>query len=127
LLFSISKGQNIYAPLGKSSWMKVLITISMLVTFILLMIETEDIVLSLIPSCIIGILLNFVILPFQSKFPKNYRTIKDLTRIVGTLDTKIWSRDEVYYQVKKVVVEVLGVKEEDVQPNSHFVDDLGMD
>jgi acyl carrier protein len=126
LLFSISKGQNIYAPLEKSSWMKVLITGSIMLTFILIMIETGDIVLSLIPSCIIGIILNFVILPFQSKFPRNYQTIKDLIRVVSTLDTKIWSRDEVYHRVKKVVTEQLDVKEEDVQPNSHFVNDLGM-
>ena len=127
LLFSISKGQNISAPLEKRSWMKALITISILVTFILLMIEIEEIVLSLIPSCVIGIVLNFVILPFQSEFPKNYQTVKNLIRIVSTLDIKIWSRDEVYYQVKKVIIEQLDVKEEDVQPNSHFIYDLGMD
>ena len=30
-------------------------------------------------------------------------------------------------RVKKIVVEQLGVKEDDVQPNSSFVDDLGAD
>ncbi|MFK5971588.1 MAG: hypothetical protein QM487_15920 [Candidatus Marithrix sp.] len=126
-LSSISKGQNIYIPLEKKLWMKVLITISMLVTFVLLIIETENMALSLIPSCAIGIILNFSMLPFQSEFPKNYQTVKDLIRIVGTLDTKIWSRDEVYNRVKKIIVEQLVIKEEDIQPNSHFIDDLGID
>jgi len=44
-----------------------------------------------------------------------------------TLDASVWGKDEVYERVKQLVVEQLGVKESEVHPDSHFVDDLGMD
>jgi acyl carrier protein len=64
---------------------------------------------------------------FQSEFPNNFQTVKDLIRIVSTLETKVWKREQVYNRVKMLVIEQLGVKAEKVLPDSHFIKDLGMD
>lgn len=126
LLRRISDGKTIYAPLERPRWIVSLIYLSSLVTLAAALFETESASLSLIVSCLLGVTLYSVASLFKIEFPRDYRRVRDLVRIVGTLDASVWNREDVYFRVRKLVSEQLGVKECDIHPNSHFVKDLGM-
>ncbi len=127
LLLTISTGKIISAPLEKPRWITLSIVISSLLVFMICLAITESILLSfltaLFNSWVLGVATTF----FKTEFPKNFLTVKDLIRIVSTLETTIWTRDQVYNRIKMLVAEQLGVKAEDILPNSHFIKDLGMD
>nr|WP_035275702.1 hypothetical protein [Desulfogranum japonicum] len=72
-------------------------------------------------------LFSMITEPLKNEFPDNFQTVADLVKINASLDSTIWSRQEVYDRVKEIVVEQLSVNSELILPNSHFVDDLGMD
>ena len=57
---------------------------------------------------------------------EEFATVKDLTTFIKTLDTKVWTREEVFEKTKAIVSEQLGVKEELVTMEARFVEDLGM-
>ena len=75
---------------------------------------------------VFGATFHFATSVFRIEFPRKFYFVKDLVRIVSTLDEAVWNKNEVYSRVKKLVVDQLGVKENNVHPNSHFIDDLGM-
>lgn len=127
LIASLSNGQTIYAPLEKPRWIKIAILLSSLIIFALCFFIAESAFLAFFVACFNSIILNVAALSFKTELPKNFLTVQDLTRIIGTLDTKVWKRDQVYNRVKMLVVEQLGVQAEQVLPDSHFIRDLGMD
>lgn len=127
LLLSLSNGQTIPIPLEKPQWVKTAILLSSLTIFALCFFIAESAFLAFFVACFNSIILNVAALSVQTEFPKNFVTVQDLTRIVGTLDTKVWKREQVYNRVKMLVVEQLGVQSEHVLPDSHFIHDLGMD
>jgi len=51
---------------------------------------------------------------------------KCISLIIGSLDSKKWNRDEVYRRIIVLVSLQISMKEEDILPNHHFIDDLGM-
>lgn len=129
LLFTLSNGQTVDVPLTRPKWIKILILVLFLVAFSTAMFQTGyEISLSLVFS--LGCLALLVILTsfsfMRNEFPPNFQKVKDLIRIVGSLESRVWSRPDVYDRVKAIIVKRLGVKEEEVFPNSHFVNDLGM-
>lgn len=65
--------------------------------------------------------------PFRTEFPKQLIRVKDLIRFVKTLHSRIWSKEEVFQKIREIVVDLLGVKPEQVTLNSHWVYDLGLD
>jgi len=127
LLSTLSSGERIYAPLEKPRWIKISILISSLIVFALFLSITESVLFSILAAIFNSMVLNTATLWFQSEFPKNFHTVKDLIRIVSTLETKVWKREQVYNRVKMLVTEQLDVNAENVLPDSHFVNDLGMD
>lgn len=126
LLKSLSNGKTIYAPLKRPRWISLLMVTLSLVAFIVAFMETESGSLSVIFSLLAGSIFHGITTIFKVEFANEFMTVKALIRIVGTLDTKVWSRREVYDGVRKLVAEQLGVNESDIQPDSHFVHDLGM-
>lgn len=127
LLSTISNGETIHAPLQKPRWIKISIPISSLIVLALFHSITESIIFSFLAAIFNSMILNTATLWFKTEFPKNFQTVKDLIHIVSTLDTKVWQREQVYNRVKMLVIEQLGVKDENVLPDSHFIRDLGMD
>jgi acyl carrier protein len=127
LLSTLSMGEAIHAPLEKPRWIKIVILISSLIVFVLFLSITESAVFAILAAIFNSMILNTATLWFQSEFPKNFQTVKDLIRIVTTLETKVWKREQVYNRVKMLVAEQLGLKDEDISPDSHFIKDLGMD
>jgi acyl carrier protein len=64
--------------------------------------------------------------PFKREFPKGFSQVQDLIKFVGTLDTRTWSKDEVFQKIRAITVEQLGVKESHVTLEANFVKDLGV-
>ncbi|PHS24982.1 MAG: hypothetical protein COA83_06885 [Methylophaga sp.] len=126
LLSTISNGETIHAPLQKPRWITIAILTSSVIVFMIFLSITESLIFSFFAAFFNSMILNPATLWFKTEFPKNFQTVKDLIGIAGTLDTKVWQREQVYNRVKMLVIEQLGVKDENILPNSHFIRDLGM-
>ncbi|MCL2523814.1 MAG: phosphopantetheine-binding protein [Betaproteobacteria bacterium] len=59
--------------------------------------------------------------------PKNLTTIASLVPYTRVKNPEEWTRDYVLQKVIQITSMQLGVPIEKIQPDSHFVDDLGMD
>lgn len=125
-LLTLSNGKTMYAPLSKPKWVKALIVVSTVSVFVIAYYNTDNGLLSFVVSIIVAAIIQAATNSLKAEFPNNFSLVKDLTRIVSTLDATVWDKEDVYNRVKQIVVEQLGVKESDVRPNSHFIDDLGM-
>jgi acyl carrier protein len=125
-LHTLSNDKTMYAPLSKPKWVEALIVVFTLSVFAIAYFNTDNGLLSFVIAIIAGAILQAATSSLKTEFPNNYSHVKDLTRIVSTLDTTVWNKEDVYNRVKQIVVKQLGVKESDIRPNSHFIDDLGM-
>lgn len=125
-LRTLSDGKTMYAPLSKPKWVMVLMVAASFLIFVITYFKTNIGYLSFIVSIITLAIIQAATSGLKVEFPSNLSLVRDLTRIVSTLDTTVWEKEDVYNRVKKIVVDQLGVKESDVYPNSHFIDDLGM-
>jgi hypothetical protein len=52
--------------------------------------------------------------------------VKDLIKLVKSLDSKTWSEEEVFAKVRVITAEQLGVNESQVTLDAKFIDDLGL-
>lgn len=123
----LSSGKTLYAPLTRPIWVVRLMYMLLVITFIACLLELENVALALIFTFFVGVIYHAGTSFLAIEFPNNISTVGDLTRLIATSDTSIWKRDEVYKTVKKLVSEQLGVREELIKPDSHFIHDLGMD
>jgi acyl carrier protein len=71
-----------------------------------------------------ALFLGVITVPFKTEFPEGFRFVKDLVKFVKTLDTRIWSREEVFEKVKKLTAEQLDVPESKVTEDADFLKDL---
>lgn len=126
LLSSISNGQHIYAPLERPGWATALIASSTVIAFITVHLETNSGGLATLASLFTWFITSTVTTPLKNEFPKNYRTVKGLIRITGSLNNETWSRDSVYSRIRMLVAAQLGIDEDAILPDLHFINDLGM-
>ena len=63
---------------------------------------------------------------FRYRIPRRFARIRNLVPYATTSEAVAWSRDQVAALVKKLVVEMLGLREADYREDLHFIDDLGM-
>lgn len=128
ILFELSGRQTGFASLQRPRWVKLAIylIIPMIALPVLLNLTYYSIDLSLIATGALIPLLTLLTIPMKYEFPANFRSVKDLVKIIGTLQTKAWDKDEVYNKIKKIISKQLGIKEEDIKPDSRFVKDLGV-
>jgi acyl carrier protein len=125
-LRTLSDSKTMYAPLSRPKWVKALIVATSLSVFVITYFKTDNGLLPFVALIITGFIIQVATSNLKVEFPGNFSLVKDLTRIVSTLDATVWQKEDVYNRVKEIVIEQLGVKESDVHPNSHFIDDLGM-
>lgn len=127
LLSTISNGSTIHAPLERPSRVTNSILASTILVFLLLIFAMKEFISPFILTCFFHIILNASTKSLCTEFPNKFLLVKDLTRIISTLETKVLSRDEVYDLVKDIIIDQLGIKEDKIQPDSHFIKDLGID
>lgn len=63
----------------------------------------------------------------ENRIPPAYSRVRDLVPFAVTSEQISWSPDEIAAQVKKIVMEQLGVNEDQYRTDAHFVYDFGMD
>jgi len=125
-LKTLSSGKTMYAPMIRPKWLSMVPYVVSLIAFVFIYLVTEIPSLSLILSFLSGAVFYSATSFLSIEFPKEFKSVKDLTRIVSTLDVTVWNRNDVYLRVKKLVSEQLGIDENEIKPNSHFIRDLGM-
>lgn len=64
--------------------------------------------------------------PFRSRIPARYAHLRNLVPFAVTSNAIAWTRDQVASQVRKLVIEQLGLREKEYREDAHFVKDLGM-
>ena len=64
---------------------------------------------------------------FENQIPRTYSKVRELVPFAVTSGKVSWSRAEVATLVKKLVMEQLGVSEEQYREDAHFIEDFGMD
>jgi len=78
------------------------------------------------PAIGIALLGDRLTIPFKTEFPLEFSQVKDLICLVETLDSRTWSKDEVFAKIREISVEILGVKPEQVTLGANWVKDLGV-
>jgi len=64
---------------------------------------------------------------FENRIPRHYSRVRDLVPFVVTSAEISWSPDDVAWQVKQLVMDQLGVSEEQYREDANFFADFGMD
>lgn len=82
--------------------------------------------LALISSLSLYILLSFMTRPFSYEFPDGMSQVKDLIKLVKSLDSRIWTEEEVFVKIRAITAEQLGIDAALVTMEARFVDDLGV-
>ena len=128
IINEITHGESIWAPLERSKVLK----ISMWVTAIFLVFPFilyktfYDLFLAFFGTILFSILMVIGTIWAKTEFPKKFSTVGDLAKIVCSFDNTVWTEEETYQKLKRIISEQLGVSIEDIHPDSHFVDDLGV-
>jgi len=126
LVRSLTGQKTFRLSLVHSKWMNLLVilvfpatTFVCIVAFTWLPFE-----IALFLAVIVGIIGNRLTVPFKREFPAEFSQVQNLIRFVKTLDLKTWTKEEVFQKIKKITVDLLGVKESQVTLDARFVDDL---
>lgn len=85
------------------------------------------ITLALISSLPVYVLLEWTTrLLFSVEFPDDMSQVKDLIKLVKSLDSRTWSKEEVFAKIRTITAEQLGIDESLVTLEARFIDDLGV-
>lgn len=63
---------------------------------------------------------------FSLEFPDGMSQVKDLIKLVKSLDSRTWSKEEVFAKIRTITVAQLGIDESLVTLDARFIDDLGV-
>ena len=62
---------------------------------------------------------------FETEFPRNVSEVRDLVRFIAPLDSRVWTRDDVFLKIREITAEQFGVEESEVTMETDYVKDLG--
>ena len=69
---------------------------------------------------------SWLLTPLRNKIPDTCSTVKDLIPYITTRSIKVWEKDEVYEEIKNLIVEMFYINPVLITPDSHIIDDLGL-
>jgi len=72
------------------------------------------------------ILLERITRLFSTEFPDKMSQVKDLIKLVKSLDSKTWSEEDVFVKIRGITAEQLGIDKSLVTLDAKFIDDLGV-
>jgi len=81
---------------------------------------------SLTYTLLLFVLLERLTLLYRNDFPDGMSQVKDLIKLVKSLDSKTWTEEEVFIKIRAITAEQLGVDESQVTLDARFIDDLGL-
>ena len=70
---------------------------------------------------------NSITLHTAKNIPKKFNTVGSLVSFVGCANDKIWERKQILMRVIEITSEQLGIPIEEIQEDSHFIEELGID
>ena len=128
IISSFTESANITHSLVRPKWLNLLVffILPILVCVGNVIFHWFPLVLSIPAGITTAVFGSFITSPWKQMFPSKFSTVKDLIRFVATLETSVWTEDEVFQKIKHIIVEHSGVKESDVTPETDFVKDLGI-
>lgn len=94
--------------------------------FMLYFLPWEAFGLAIIVAFMAARIFAWLLTPLRNKFSNNCSTVKDLIPYITTSSTKVWGKDEVYEEIKNLIVKMFTIKPSLITPNSHIIDDLGL-
>ena len=122
--------------LRRPAWLRKTLIVAVLSFPIVLMAvfpwRVEILTLIWLAAIALGIILNWLTISMRTRTPAGYTTFGDITkRIVGlTVATNPPAEtdyDTVFSIIKKIIVDQLGVDDDEVVPTARFIQDLGLD
>jgi acyl carrier protein len=63
---------------------------------------------------------------FSVEFPDGMTKVKDLVKLVKSLDSRTWTEEEVFAKIRTITAEQLGIDESVITLDAKFIDDLGV-
>ena len=128
LIGCLTDGNTKWPGLVRPKWMNllVLLFIPVVVCLGLVVFTWWPFALALPTAFAVAFVGDRLTVPFKREFPTGFSQVQDLIKFVKTLDTRTWSKDEVFQKIRAITVEQLGVKESQVTLEAKFVDDLGV-
>ena len=129
-VFQALQDQNAVEPtLQCPRWMKLMATLVIPGTVCLLItvLTWLPFIAAFLLAVLAGFLAHLMSVPFRMEFPESCSRVKDLVRFVGTLDPRIWSKEDIFLKLREIIIEQLGVKESQVNLETNFVKDLLID
>lgn len=105
LVYSVTTRKKVYKPIDRPRWLMISIYLAMpLVVFPSVYIGTDkNFELTAFYSVFLFFFILLLTVPFKKEFPKQFQKVGDLAKVAGTLDTKVWTEEEVCERVKKLI------------------------
>ena len=127
LIQSIMDKDPMLPALVRPKWLTIALLLLMAATCLGLVVFTwVPFVFAFLAAVAVGLIGNVLTVPFKRELPTEFNQVKDLIKFVTTLDSRVWSKEEVFQKVRSITVEQLGVNESHVTLEAHFVNDLGV-
>lgn len=76
---------------------------------------------------VLALFANALTLGMGKQVPARYRTVASLIPYVKCAGSRLWTREAVLAKVIEITSAQLGIRLEEIRPDSHFVYDLGAD
>lgn len=134
LIAAITGGTHEPPGLVRPQWMDRVIGALTVAVFILLVVlawrfglaASVSVIGAIFVALIFIGIVNRLTFPWRSEFPSRFTNVRDLVQFITTLESGVWSKEEVFLKIRAITVEQLGVKESQVTMDANFIDDLGV-
>lgn len=121
-------GVEYFPPLKRNQFLVYGVVILIpLLAFMALLLNGIPFIPSLIVSLIAMIFFNVITQKMANRIPYNYRSVATLIPFAGCNDDTIWEKEKILQRVIEITSEQLGIPVEEIRPDSHFVEELGID
>lgn len=124
----VADQKTTWHSLVRPKWLNLLLVLVLpgLVCFGIVIFTWWSFVMALPVAMVIAFLGFWITAPFKQEFPRKFTYVKDLIKFVRTLDSRTWTKEDVFQKIRSITVEQLGVKESQVTLETDFVKDLGV-
>ena len=98
----------------------------LVLTLILYLLPWEASWLAILAAFTTSWIFSWLLTPLRNKIPDTCSTVKDLIPYITTRGIKVWEKDEVYEEIKNLIVEMFYINPVLITPDSHIIDDMGL-
>lgn len=128
LMGSLTGCKAAWPPLACPRWLKLMVAVIIPVVVMglwMMAFSWSSFDQAFVLAASAGLLGYGLTMPLHRAFPRGFSQVQDLVKLVTTLDTRTWSRDEVFQKIRVITAGQLGVDQSLVTWDAEFVNDLG--